>query len=136
MYYQGQGVQQDYKEAMRWYDLAADEGDADAQLNLGIMYEKGQGVLQDDKEAAKWYRLAVEQGNAAAQINLGAMYVSGQGVPQDYIQAHVWFNLAGAGGNAAGIKCRDLVAGQMTPAQIAEAQRLAREWKPRAGSAR
>lgn len=53
-------------------------------------------------------------------------------MPQDYIQAHMWFNLAGAGGNATALRNRDLVAAKMTPAQIAEAQRLAREWKPKA----
>ena len=60
------------------------------------------------------------------------MYDQGQGVPQDYIQAHMWFNLAGASGDADGIKERDAIAGKMTPDQIAEAQRLAREWKPTA----
>jgi hypothetical protein len=58
------------------------------------------------------------------------MYVDGHGVPQDYVQAHMWFNLAGASGVAKALKNRDTVAAKMTPAQIAEAQRLAREWKP------
>ncbi|MGA2435349.1 MAG: SEL1-like repeat protein, partial [Bryobacteraceae bacterium] len=61
---------------------------------------------------------------------LGLMYAKGQGVPQDYIQAHMWFNLAGASGNADAIKERDAIGSKMTPDQIAEAQRLAREWKP------
>ncbi len=97
------------------------------------MYGNGQGVPQDDAEAARWYRKAAEQGLAKAQYRLGIMYYKGQGVPQDYVQAHMWFNLAAAGlppgeyhDNAAEI--RDLVAKLMTPAQIAEAQRLAREW--------
>ena len=59
------------------------------------------------------------------------MYENGDGVPQDYIQAHMWFNLAGARGDAQGIKDRDALSREMTPDQIAEAQRLAREWKPR-----
>jgi len=60
------------------------------------------------------------------------MYVDGYGVPQDYIQAHMWFNLAGANGVAFAVQQRDMVARKMTPGQIAEAQRLAREWKPKA----
>jgi TPR repeat protein len=58
------------------------------------------------------------------------MYEWGYGVPQDYAQAHMWFNLAGASGDADAIKKRDTIARKMTPDQIAEAQRLAREWKP------
>ena len=72
-----------------------------------------------------------KQGNAVAQFFVGFMYDQGQGVAQDYIHAHTWFSLAGASGNADGIKYRDIVARKMTPDQIAEAQRLAREWKPK-----
>jgi TPR repeat protein len=57
------------------------------------------------------------------------MYYEGQGVPQDYMQAYLWSNLAGSGGLTAAIAYRDLAAARMTPEQIAEAQRLAREWK-------
>ena len=59
------------------------------------------------------------------------MYANGQGVPQNHVQAHKWFNMAGAGGVEDGRKNRDIVATKMTPAQIAEAQRLALEWKPK-----
>jgi uncharacterized protein len=88
-------------------------------------------VSRKYKEALKWHRLAAEQGDARAQNNLGVMYDEGQGVPQDYVQAHMWFNLAGASGHANAIKNRDAVARKMTPEQIAGAQRLAREWKPK-----
>ena len=115
---------------MRWYRLAAEQCDALAQCNLGYMYDTGRGVPQDYKEALRWYRLAAEQGFASAQFNLGLMYDTGQGVPQDCVQAHMWFNLAGAAGDPDGVKNRDIVTAKMTPAQIAEAQRLAREWKP------
>ncbi len=86
---------------------------------------------QDYAKAVKWYRMAAEQGNASAQYNLGAMYGKGQGVPQDYILAHMWLTLAAAQGNEGGKKGRDLAATRMTREQIAEAQRLAREWKPK-----
>ena len=91
------------------------------------MYYNGQGVLQDSAAAVKWCRLAADQGDDAAQYNLGVMYEKGQGVPQDYVQAHKWWNLAAVAGDKEAIKNRDIVAGKMTPAQIAEAQKLARE---------
>ena len=128
MYETGEGVPQDYAEAVRWYRLAAEQGYARAQHNLGVMYENGEGVAQDYAEAVRWYRLAAEQGYANAQINLGGMYYNGEGVPQDYVQAHMWSNLAAAQGNANAVANRDIAASLMTPAQIAEAQRLAREW--------
>jgi uncharacterized protein len=88
--------------------------------------------------AVTWYRKAADQGNPVAQLFLGLMYYNGQGVPQDYVQAHKWYNLAGARIPASdtqnhkmAVKNRDIVAKKMTPAQIAEAQRLAREWKPK-----
>jgi TPR repeat protein len=81
--------------------------------------------------------MAADQGDEGAQAILGALYYRGQGVPQDYIQAYMWINLAAANGAAPAIKFRDVLAGMMTPGQIAEAQRLAREWKPkRAGRER
>jgi hypothetical protein len=89
------------------------------------MYAYGKGAPQDYREAVEWYRLAAEQGNPDGQNNLGFMYDNGQGVPRDYVQAHMWYNLAGVGGDAQSVKNRDLVAKKMTPAQIAEAQRLA-----------
>ena len=102
------------------------------------MYAKGQGVLQDEGMAASWYRKAAEQGNAAAQANLGGLYLNGQGVPRDYVQAYKWLNLAVSRSEASeksnfevAIYARDEAMKRMTPAQIAEAQKLAREWKPK-----
>ena len=110
---------------------AAEQGDADAQFNLGDMYATGEGVPQDDAEAAQWYRLAVEQGDAIAQYNLGVMYNTGRSVPQDYVTAHMWLNLAAATGNEDARKAREIVAASMTREQIAEAQARAREWANR-----
>jgi len=132
MYAAGQGVPQNYHEAVKWYRLAAEQGNASAQFKLGRMYDDGHGVPQDYKEAVKWFRKGAEQGNVNLQSQVGSMYEKGQGVPQDYIQAHMWFNLAGANGNAFAIENRERVASKMTPGQIAEAQRLASEWKPKA----
>ena len=65
-----------------WYRLAAEQGDASAQYNLGVMYAKGRGVLKDEAEAVRWYRLAAEQGDAYAQNNLGVMYAQRARCPQ------------------------------------------------------
>ena len=129
LYSNGQGVQQNYAEAAKWYRLAAEQGYADSQYILGVMYNYGDGVPQDYAEAVKWYRLAAEQGIADAQSNLGVRYAKGEGVPQDYVRAHMWFSLAAAQGYQDAAKNRDMVERSMTPAQIAEAQKLAREWK-------
>ncbi len=126
----------DYATALRELRPLAEQGNAGAQYNLGNMYRKGLGVPQDYAEAARWYRKAAEQGNAEAQFNLGSMYYHGYGVPQDYVQAHMWYKLAtskippGEGRDLA-VKNRDRVAKRMTPAQISEAQKLAREWRPK-----
>ena len=136
MYAQGEGVPQDYVEAVKWYRLAAEQSYAKAQNNLGVMYANGRGVKQDYAEAVKWYRRAAVQGYADAQYNLGVMYAKGHGVKQDYVQAHLWFNLAAASQEKPkereiSARNRDDIAAKMPPAQIAEAQRLAREWKPK-----
>ena len=128
----------DYKTAYRLNKSLAVQGNADAQFNLGIMYDNSQGVPQDYSEAVKWYRKAADQGHAHAQSNLGRMYALGKGVPQDYVLAHMWFNLAISRFTASEQeerektgKLRDITASTMTPDQIAEAQKLAREWKPK-----
>ena len=85
----------------------------------------------DYTTALRLYRPLADKGHAFAQFSLGIMYYNGQGVPQDYVHAHMWWNLAAAKGHANAIKNRDIIAGKMTPAQITEAQKLAREWKPK-----
>ena len=128
MYEHGQGVTQDHAVALMWYRRAAEQGDAKAQFNLGGMYEFGLGVTEDGAEAVKWYRKAAEQGDAKAQIHLALIYDTGMVVPQDYVQAYVWYKLAVTQGDEKAVEGLDFVAKQMTPAQLAEAQRLAREW--------
>ena len=130
MYDMGRGVPQDYAEAAKWYRRAADQGNAKAQTSLGAMYASGEGVPQDYAEAAKWYRFAADQGNAAAQYNLGGLYANSEGVPGNLVLAHMWANLAAANGIQEAVKYRDVLAKHMTAVQIAEAQKLAREWKP------
>jgi hypothetical protein len=131
MYIDGRGVPQDDAESVRSFRLAAEQGLVQAQYNLGFMYDNGRGVPQDDAEAARWYRLAADQGDANAQYSLGLMYEDGRGVPQDDVQAYVWSSLSAAQGDDDARTVRDRVAGRLTPGQRAEAQRLARDWRPR-----
>jgi hypothetical protein len=214
MYKKGKGVQQDFGESVKWYQKAAEQGNVDAQYALGGMYDKADGVPKDMAKAAKWYHMAADQGNATAQGRLGMMYLTadgvernyseafkfcseaakqgdqtgleglsicydggfgvpvdyakaaeiirkfaeagdkyeqrnlgmdceqGHGVKQDFVEAYKWYNLAASGEDismlnflkASGLeppsKMRDRLAQQMTPEQIAEAQQLAREFKP------
>ena len=132
LYAEGKGVPQDYQEAMKWYRLAADQGDAAAQYFLGVRYDEGTGVPQDFQEAVRWFREAADQGNAAAQNNLGQMYYQGRGVPKDSVQAYRWYTLAASHGDDLAEKFKNHLAKSMTLDQLAEAQRLAREWKSKA----
>jgi uncharacterized protein len=110
--------------------MAAEQGDAAAQFRLGLMYFLGQGVPLDHAEAWNWFRLAAEQGDVNAQAQLGTRYALGLGVTMDLVQAHMWFDLAAAGGEAKSSYLRSRLAEHMSPAEIAEAQLLARNWEP------
>ncbi len=90
-YQDGMGAhnRKDYKEAVRLFLPLAEQGDALAQYNLGIMYCNGQGVPQDYKEAVKWYRLSAEQGDVDAQLKLGVSYGMGRGVLKNYALEHM-----------------------------------------------
>ena len=87
MYCFGEGVKQDYSEALKWFRKAAGQGLTEAQYNLALMYDNGTGVNQDKSEAAQWYRKAAEQGYSYAQNNLGVLYQNGNGVEQDEAEA-------------------------------------------------
>ena len=112
--------------------MAAEQGHADAQNNLGGSCATGEGVPQDDDEAVVWFRQAAEQGHAGAQFNLGVSYATGNGVPQDNVEALMWHILADFRSTGKARErtepARNGVAAQMTPADISEANRRAREW--------
>jgi TPR repeat protein len=92
-------LRKDDAKAVRIYRLAAEQGHAPAQVNLGLMFEHGQGVAQDAAEAIRWYRLAAEQGHATAQVKLGHMFENGHGVAKDAAEAIRWYRLAAAQGD-------------------------------------
>lgn len=98
MYLYGDGVQQNYDEALRCLTRAASAGDTLAQNNLGYMYGTGKGVERDYYKAVKWYKEAAMQGDATAQNNMGFMYELGQGVELDYNKAIEWYQKAAAQG--------------------------------------
>jgi len=127
MYYNGEGIPKNDKEAVKWYRLSAEQGHASAQYYLGQLYDEGRGVPQNDKTAVKWWTLAAEQGDAIDQIELGRMYRYGQGVIQDPVYAHMWFNIAASSGIKIAFESRDILAKRMIPADISAAQKLARE---------
>lgn len=129
MYANGHGVAKDEARAVTWYRSAAEQGDASAQNNLGVMYANGLGVAQDDRQAAEWYGKAAGQGHAMAQFNLGGMYGSGRGVPRDVQQACMWLLLAADASELAAASNRKKSELGLTPQAMAAAQEQAREWR-------
>jgi TPR repeat protein len=130
-YASGSGVDKDMAEAVRWARLGAQKNDMHSQSVLGRAYLIGAGGLpRNVREFVNWTRRAALQGERAAQAILGRAYSEGLGVPQDYVQAHMWLNLAAARGSGGAGKQREELAGKMTSEQIAEAQKLARAWRP------
>jgi TPR repeat protein len=121
----------DHAIAIRIFRQLADQGDPKAQNKLGTIYQHGWGVPQNYSDAVSWFRQAADRGNADAQNNLGFMFLYGRGVARDYVNAHLWFDLAASGGHRSAVFARDLVAAKMTPAQVAEAHKRAREWEPK-----
>jgi TPR repeat protein len=124
-------VPEDVAEAAKWYRMAAEQGLASAQFNLGLSYVSGEGVPEDVAEAVKWYRMAAEQGLAEAQSELGARYAEGDGVPEDVVTAYMWLNLASAQGDEDSKSLKDVLTERMTREQIAEGQKMSREWLER-----
>ncbi|MGQ0675228.1 MAG: tetratricopeptide repeat protein [Rhodospirillales bacterium] len=135
LYDRGDGVPQNFEEALKWTRAASEQGNHAAQLRLGMMFAEGRGVKRDPAEAAKWFLQSADQGNAQAQYNMGAVYEYGRGVRRDLVQSHMWYNLAAANfaigwDRADAFVSRDRVAGLLTPAQLADAQKRAQDWKP------
>jgi TPR repeat protein len=128
----GYGTARDERAAMEWFRKAADQGDAAGQFGLGSLYYG----LKDYGSAATWYRRAAEQGHAIAQVRLGRLYAEGLGVGRDDVQSFKWFAIAAARGadnyaRTNAVQGRDGVSARLTPAQVAQARKLAAEWSPK-----
>ena len=128
----GRGVPQDRSQAAAWYRKAAEQGDARAQFNLGLMYRYGPGYSPGLEEWAVMFHPAPGHTGPTAQGSPAAKYSPGSGIPKDYIEAHKWMCLAAARATGENQKrfadARDSLAKIMTPEQIAEAQKRAAEW--------
>ena len=99
MYEKGLGGLPNIAQAVSWYQKAADQGEVQAQFNMGRMYRTGQGVAQDFKQAASWFEKAGKGGHVWAQSALGLMFETGEGVPLDYKQAVFWYQKAAEQGD-------------------------------------
>ena len=122
----------DYDKARTDIEFLARGGEARAQYDLALMYDKGQGVPQSDAKAREWYERAAEQGEPRALYNLGLMYLNGQGVPPDLVKAYYWISLSANRGNVHARDARDYVSEKMSTDQIAEGNRLVKEYEEQA----
>jgi len=128
---EGHGIQQDAVQAIYWYRLAADKGHPEAQYNLAGFYASGKGVKRDEEQAARWVSASATQGNALAMSNFGARCASGNGVAKDGRRAYFWLTLAYLHGDRSSEKLRAAEAAKLTPAEVADQDRAAQNWKPR-----
>jgi hypothetical protein len=133
LYESGNGVPQDYAQAVVWYRKAAEQNLAIAQYRLGVLYANGVGAPLDKAQSAAWFQKAADQGYVYAQEMLGSDYLTGEGVQQDYAEAYLWFDIACAS------NAREVVAGQratmrdtaaiyLTPADLSRVQERVRKW--------
>jgi len=117
---------------VKWYRKAAEQNYAPAQYNLGLCYEHGNGVAANRVEAAKWYRKAAEQNYVDAQFNLGMSYEEADPGTEDWAEVYKWLSLAAMQGHERAKKFMTVLESKlMTPEQIAQGQKRAREFKPR-----
>jgi TonB family protein len=134
----GRGVPLDYSEAAKWLRKSAEQGAADGQCNFANLYRRGRGVPKNVAEALKWLQKSAAQRFLGAFLNLGHMYRDGDGVPADSVQAYMWYRLASNSATTpetlftrqSADKYMAGLASKMTTAQVAEAERRARDWKP------
>jgi TPR repeat protein len=124
LYSEGKGTAKDDKQLVYWHTKAAEQGHVDAQYFLGVMYDNGEVMPADDKQAIYWYTKAAEQGDEYAQGSLAFKHYFGQGTLKDSVVAYAWLNVAAAQGNENAVKGRGYMEEEMTPKQIAEAQKL------------
>jgi TPR repeat protein len=131
LYDRGRDVPRDKSEALRWYRRAAMQGDTFAQNSLGDNYWEGTGVPKHDREAVRWWRLAADKGFAPAQHSLGKILSGGgQGVSSDKTLAYMWLMLSAAQGDEEAGRQSDLLSKQLKPAEMMNAKKLVKQWKP------
>jgi TPR repeat protein len=123
----GRGVPKNYAEARHWYNLAATQGDREAQNELAFMYFVGNGVEQDYDKAYEWFGKAARGGLPLAQYNVGIMLYSGNGVAEpDLVGAYAWFSLAASGGHPEAGPAQQFLESILSADQLEKAQLQAR----------
>ena len=134
MYLEGQNLPRDHARAASWFRKAAELGHPQAQVNLAMMYMEGNSMPIDNAEALKWFTQAAEQGDAEGQTALGMMYALGRGVEPDLVQANKWISIAAEQGDKDAQTALTQIAAKLTPEQLAESKKLAKEWQDRRGA--
>jgi len=129
LYAEGAGVAKDNKEAIKWFSKAAERGHAPTQFTLGNMYYNGEGTAKDMGKAFQWHSRAAEQGYADSQFMVGAMYQGGMGISKDYVKSYAWLSIVSRE-HPEHIKLLNEMAPYMTKEQIAEAKKIAAQFKP------
>ena len=124
MYAKGEGVTKSTKDAIEWYQKAAEQGNADAQMALGKIHLGGKGAPKNSVESAKWFGLAAAQGRAVAQLQMSRMYLAGAGVQKDYVEAYKWAGLADAQGEKQAKPVLAFVTPKLTAVQLAKAKAM------------
>jgi hypothetical protein len=129
-YADGEGVPQNYRDAMAWFSKAAANGNDKAEWKIGLGYIKGIGVPHDERKAAVWFKRAANNGNIRAQSALSDLYLNGRGVPRDYVRAYTWATIA------TGLRGKDndrlrVIGSRMTAVQIEDAHRRISSWRER-----
>ncbi len=132
---EGYGTPRDQKQAAYWYSLAAQKGHPEAQFNLARLYAQGDGVKRDQQQAARWVSASARQGYTPALANFGERYATGQGVSQDDKRAYFWLTLAFLHGDKSVEKLRSQEAAKLKPAEIADEEHRAQNWKPKLATA-
>ena len=125
MYFVGKVVPRERDEAKKWLTKAANQNHIDAQFELSKMYL----YEEDDKNALEWTQRAAAQGHPDAQYAMSVVYSGGVVIPQDFVQALMWCILSADQGHKEAAVDLDLIAKNMTPAQIENSQNLAKKWK-------
>lgn len=130
VYEQGLGVAVDDEQAAKWYGRAAARGLGDALYRLALLYDAGRGVEQDATKAAVLLERASARSNAQARTALGRKYYNGDGVPMDPVVAYMYLTLGAGLGDNSGAVIMNQIELELTPTQLDEARRLARNWRP------
>jgi hypothetical protein len=129
-YADGEGVPQNYRDAMAWFSKAAANGNDKAEWKLGLGYIKGIGVPHDERKAAVWFKRAANYGNIRAQSALSDLYLNGRGVPRDYVRAYTWATI-GTGFRGNDNDRLRVIGSRMTAVQIKDAHRRISSWRER-----